>query len=80
MQTVNVITTDETGSVQAINAFPDTDEGNRDAEAVFKEKLNSVLVLDVFDDDAEALVEDGFAMNGAGETCQLVHSIERMEE
>ena len=80
MQTVNVITTDETGSVQAINAFPDTDEGNRDAEAVFKEKLNSVLDLDVFDDDAEALVEDGFAMNGAGETCQLVHSIERMEE
>ena len=80
MNTVNVITTDQTGYIQAVNAFEDNEAGNKEAERIFKKKLNSVLDLDVTDDDAEIFVEDGYAVNGAGETCQLVHSIEHQEE
>jgi hypothetical protein len=80
MNTVNVITTDDQGMIQALNAYPETPEGNKAAESVFREKLNSVLDLDCSDDDAEVMLEDGYAVNGAGETCMLVHSIEHIEE
>ena len=80
MNTVNVITTDAERFVQAVNAFEDTPEGNQQAEAIFKKKLNTVLDLDVTEYEAETFIEDGFAENGAGETCQLVHSVNHSEE
>ncbi|MEE9539961.1 MAG: hypothetical protein V3V85_00525 [Candidatus Thorarchaeota archaeon] len=79
MSTVNVITTDIQGMIQALNAYQDTLEGNKKAESVFREKLNSVLDLDCTDDDAEVMLQDGYAVNGDGETCQLVQSTEHIE-
>jgi hypothetical protein len=73
-RTVNVITTDELSLAKSLNAFPDDDQGNKEAERIFRENLNTVLNLDVTDDEAEIFIEDGYAINGAGWTCQLVHS------
>ena len=76
INTVNIISISlEAGFVEAVNSFPDTDEGNKDAEGRFCQKANLMFAdfkeLDF--EDVEDVISDGI-YEGNYMKLLLIHS------
>jgi hypothetical protein len=72
--TVNVVLTNEQGMVCKVNQYWEGETGNSLAEEMFKHRVKDYLELNVFDDEMDIFLEDGYACNELGQTVQLVHS------
>lgn len=71
LNTVNVIVS-ESGIIQSLTAFPDTPEGNQQAESLFIKTIEEKSALNV--DEFEPYLDDGHFEDNMGFEINIVHS------
>ena len=76
LNTVNIIATrNETHQIESLHSFPDTIEGNKDAEMIFKQKAGRLFPVwyNLTDEDKNDIMNDGYFC-GVLMTLSIVHS------
>ena len=80
ISTVNVIefSRDSPTSIVRMSSFPDTPEGNKDAEADFHDWVNELAGTDLSEEEMSDRTTDGFYEMGEA-TILIVHSTEPLK-